>query len=153
MRSKRGAEACWFSSSLGYSDGRCLEPQLNSPSTSGRKGVAEDSQSKRLYEGRLAGAPNLKGEKMALLQNMGENASPNDPVDQPGQPSLQAYSEALDRCEARKKWQEEHPSEFVDDWQQRSADYAAIERGENLLGCCGGRTFEAGESFVFKGGK
>lgn len=90
---------------------------------------------------------------MARLQNMGENASPNDPICQPGQPALQAYSEALDRCEVRKKWQEEHPGEFVDDWPQRSVDYAAIERGESLLGCCGARTFEAGESFIFNGEK
>jgi len=37
---------------------------------------------------------------------------------------------------------------MVDDWDQRSADYAAIEHGQSLLGCCGARVFEPGDAFV-----
>jgi hypothetical protein len=87
---------------------------------------------------------------MALLGDGGEYGSPNAKPDMAGgKPALQAYSEALDRCAQRKRWAEEHPGEFsLSDYDQRAADYEAIERGESLMGCCGARTFEPGDSFV-----
>jgi hypothetical protein len=89
---------------------------------------------------------------MAILEDSGPYASPNDKPDfAGGKPALQAMSEAQNRCEARRKWQKDHPGEFssgIDDWEQRSRDYDAIENGQSLLGCCGARTFEPGDAFV-----
>ena len=86
---------------------------------------------------------------MALLEDSGKYGSPNAKPDHCGKPTLQAASEAQDRCEQRHKWREAHPGEMgPDDWDQRAKDYEMIERGQELLGCCGGRTFEPGDAFI-----
>ena len=90
---------------------------------------------------------------MAILEDSGPYGSPNCRPDHSGSPTLQKFSEAMDRCIARRKWQEEHPDEMMGpgNWDQIMKDHADIERGEGILGCCGGRTFEPGDGFVFKG--
>jgi hypothetical protein len=87
---------------------------------------------------------------MAILPDSGPYGSPNTKPDHAGgQPALQAMSEAQDRCEARCKWREDHPGEIgPDDWAQRDEDHADIQRGQNLLGGMGARTFEPGDAFV-----
>jgi len=86
---------------------------------------------------------------MAILEDSGPYGSPNTRPCHSGRPALQAASEAQDRCDARHKWHKEHPDEMgPDDWHQRAADYAAIEKGQSLLGCCGGRVFEPGDAFI-----
>ncbi len=91
---------------------------------------------------------------MAILEDSGKHGSPNAIPDHPGKPALQAMFEAEVRCDERRKWRAEHPGNMgPENWDQISADYATIEHGEKLLGCCGARTFEPGDAFISKGGK
>jgi hypothetical protein len=67
-----------------------------------------------------------------------------------GKPALQEYSEAMERCEQRRRWREAHPGEYKDDWEQASRDYETIEHAQDLTG---GMTFEPGDAFVPNRGK
>lgn len=91
---------------------------------------------------------------MGLLGDSGPYGSPNNKPQCPGQTTLQAMSEAQDRCEQRRKWREDHPDEMgPDDWAQISQDYEDIEHGQNLFGSGGARTFEPGDGLVSRRGK
>ena len=86
------------------------------------------------------------------LENDGKLGSPNAVPDHAqGMPAWQAMAEAQERQCQRRKWQDAHPGEMgPDDWDQRSRDWADVERGENLMGAM---TFEPGDAFVPRGRK
>jgi hypothetical protein len=76
--------------------------------------------------------------------------SPNDPIYDPGKPTLQVYGEALAMEERHNRWHKEHPLEMCPPEFSSMDTYATIQRGENLLGAM---TFEAGDALVPRGGK
>ena len=84
------------------------------------------------------------------MQDTGPYGFPGARPWDPGKPSLQVMSEALDRQEERCEWDKNHPGDVMpeQDWQQVSRDYAAIERGQNLFGAM---TFEPGDALRPKG--
>jgi hypothetical protein len=71
--------------------------------------------------------------------------SPDQHIERPGKPTLQAWSEAEQAAEEHNRWHREHPGEPCDPGMFPMDNYEAMERGERLLGAM---TFEAGDSFI-----
>ena len=80
--------------------------------------------------------------------------SPNAGVQCPGgSPGAHVASEAIDRCEQRRKWREDHPGEMLSEqnWEQIHQDYEDIERWDHLM-APGAATFEPGDGLVSRKG-
>lgn len=82
---------------------------------------------------------------------MSEYCSPNDPHDHAGGKNAhELATEAHERCDARRRWHEQHPGQFMEgtDYQSVEKDYDAIHRSDKLWDFGGGGTVRPGEAFV-----
>jgi len=80
--------------------------------------------------------------------------SPNAGVACPGgSPGAHVASAAIDRCEQRRKWREDHPGEMLTEqnFEQIHQDYEDIERWDHLM-APGAATFEPGDGLVSRKG-
>lgn len=71
--------------------------------------------------------------------------SPDQHIERPGRPALQAMAEAQVAQEDHERWHREHPGEMCDPKMFPMDNYEDIARGERLLGAM---TFEAGDAFI-----
>jgi hypothetical protein len=83
-----------------------------------------------------------------------ECRSPNDSNACPGgKPGPQVALEAMQRCDQRKKWRDDHPGAMMaeQNCDQIHRDYEDAERWDHLM-APGGATFEPGDGLVSRKG-